>query len=296
MQSNWFQNICKENVLVLRKGIWVDKNIVTGQDRWSFSQEWKQHADEKQIKTWGLTAEQRVEQFYIETRSSPAEIKEKIILDAGCGNGLLTKALAGAGACVVGIDMHSQLPGELSTSQLQFVQADFDTPPFKEKTFDIVIANGSTHHTRNTFTSFQSLASLVKEGGKLYVWLYKKPSGIYKRFLLWWLDFFRFIISRLPVNLQKFSVNILTTVFYILSRIRKGENSKRTREEIRINIYDAFTPRYRHYQNPIETAQWFYKCKFDNPSLTHWDNQYGFGMFAVRNSDRSEPAGENFIK
>lgn len=249
---------------------------------WSFAAEWKEHAASKQEKTWDMTAAERLEYFYDETMTDPSFIRNKTVLDAGCGNGQLTKAITDAGARVVGIDMQPHLPASLSNDQLQFVQASFDDPPFHEKSFDIIIANGSIHHTPDTRRSFRSLSKLVKENGRLYVWVYKKPEKVRDRFLLWWLDLLRFFISRFPAALQKFSVNMITFFFYVLSRIRKGENSKRTKAEIRINVYDAFTPRYRFYHSTIAVTKWFIDEGFDIPLMTHVYNKYGFGMVGIK--------------
>ena len=294
MVNDWFHNIIKPGSVTPKNGLWIANAFLDKTFKWSFADEWNEHSRTNQQKTWDWTAKERVEQFYIETKTSSSALQDKIILDAGCGNGQLTKALADAGANIIGIDVHPYLPAQLSTEKLQFIQGDFDEPPFNKKSFDIIIANGTIHHTKDTFHSFQSLASLVKPNGKLYVWLYKSPDGMWRKFLLWWLDIFRFFISRFPGSLQKISVNMLTGFFFILSRIRKGKNSKRSKEEIKINVYDAFTPKHRHYHNPVEIATWFSKCGFDEPVLSHWDNAIGFGMVAVKNNPLHKPAGENF--
>jgi SAM-dependent methyltransferase len=295
MPANWFHSIINNKEVTETNGIWVSNALLNKKLKWSFAEEWKEHAKTNQQKTWDWTATQRLEQFYIETKTDKNALKDKIILDAGCGNGLLTKAIADAGASLVGIDLHPYLPSNLISDSLQFVQCDFDNPPFYSSTFDIIIANGTIHHTKNTFHSFQSLAGLVKEHGKFYVWVYKRPTGLWKNILLVLLDFFRFFISSMPAGLQKFFVQAFTRFFFILSRIRKGQNSLRTKEEIRINVYDAFTPRYRHYHNPIEVAGWFNHCGFDEPVLSHWDNPVGFGMVAVKKTEHQKTAGANFV-
>lgn len=276
----WFINIALADKLILKNGIWISEYFFDRKEKWSFTDEWKEHAAGNQLKTWDMTAEERLKQFFSETQTQPGEMPGKIILDAGCGNGQLTKAITTTGANAVGIDRHTGLPpGE---NNLQFVLADFDEPPFRKNSFDIIIANGSIHHTKNTFRSFQSLAELVKQNGKLYVWVYKKQAG-FNSLLLKCLDLCRFFISRSPAWLQRLFVNIFTYFFFILSRIRKGENSKRTKDEIRINIYDAFTPRYRHYHSTDEVNNWFRQCGFKEMAVTHDNNRYGFGMVGKKN-------------
>ena len=279
MPADWFNNIAIKDRLVFTNGRWISHSANATSSSWSFSEEWKSHTNTAQQKTWDLTAAQRLQHFYSETKTSPGELTGKTILDAGCGNGQLTAAFAAAGAYAVGIDRQPHLPP--GNPNLQFVQSDFDNPPFVTGSFDIIIANGSIHHTRNTFHSFQSLAPLVKLNGKLYVWIYKKQTGG-RRIQLLCLDIVRFFVSRFPNWLQRIAVNLLTWFFFILSRIRKGENSLRSKEEIRINIYDAFTPRYRHYHSPEEVKSWFADTGFGEMEITHDNNKYGFGMLGVR--------------
>jgi hypothetical protein len=87
--------------------------------------------------------------------------------------------------------------------------------------------------------------------------------------------------------LQKFSVNIFTYFFYCLSRVRKGENSARTIAEIRINIFDAFTPRYRSYHTQEQITEWFHEEFFDKTLLTYPGDRYGFGMLGLKNESPS---------
>jgi 2-polyprenyl-3-methyl-5-hydroxy-6-metoxy-1,4-benzoquinol methylase len=275
---SWFRNIIKEDELIVKDGRWVSIDFEEEKTTWSFSDEWASHAETRQQKTWDLTAEQRLQHFYKETKTDPTELPGKLVLDAGCGNGQLTRAIANAGAFVVGIDKQPHLPP--GNENVQFVQCDLDDAPFKEEVFDIVIANGSIHHTRNTYQSFKSLAFLTRPGGKLYVWVYKKQHG-WKGILTMLLDAARLCISRFPSRLQRLTVNLLTNFFYQLSRYRKGENSNRSKDEIRINVYDAFTPLYRHYHTKKEVAGWFKKWDFEEVEVTHDNNRYGFGMMGV---------------
>jgi SAM-dependent methyltransferase len=275
----WFDDIVDKEQLRAKDGHWVSVGGIGENGSWSFSEEWEAHLETGQQKTWDWTADERLQLFFKETQTDPSQLAGKLVLDAGCGNGQLTRAIASAGGYVVGIDKQVHLPK--GDERCQFVQCDFDDAPFLKESFDIIIANGSIHHTKNTFQSFQALASLVKQGGKLYVWVYKKQTGL-KGLLTTALDFSRFFISRFPSGLQRFTVNRVTDFFFLFSRIRKGENSKRSKEEIRINIYDAFTPRYRHYHTKEEVAKWFNQCGFEGIEVTHDNNRYGFGMVAQR--------------
>jgi SAM-dependent methyltransferase len=280
MTNDWFKKIAITHNIVFNEGRWISGSIdADAVSSWSFSAEWKTHQAKQQQKTWDWTAAERLQHFYKETRTTPIELPGKTVLDAGCGNGQLTKAFAEAGAYAVGIDLHAHLPQ--GNGRLQFVQCDINNAPFLPGSFDIVIANGSIHHTKNTRDSFSSLALLTRPGSKLYVWVYKKQKGK-KMLLLRLLDISRFFINRLPAGLQRLIINLLTWFFYLLSRVRKGENSSRSKDEIRINVYDAFTPRYRSYHTIEEVSKWFEHSGFDSIELTHDGNPYGFGILGIK--------------
>lgn len=295
MGHEWFSNILLPFRVVEQNGVWVDDIIPETSRSWSFTAEWDSHTDRVGDITWDYSAKDRLRQFYLETRIGRDEVREKLLLDAGCGNGLLTQALAKAGAKSIGVDLQRNLPGHLSNDAPQFVLTNFLNLPFKEECFDIVIANGSLHHTPSTKHAFFQIAKHIKPTGKFYVWLYKRPDGWKNKVLLFCLDLTRQIICRLPMKIQHQIVLWLSHFFFWLSRKRSGANTKRSFEQIRINIYDAFTPRYRHYHRPEEVAHWFHACGFDPPILTHWNNKYGFGMVAERNFPDKNSPGENFI-
>jgi SAM-dependent methyltransferase len=263
-----------------------------------FELEWQEHGLKKMSKTWGFDAQQRVEQLLIETETSLSDLGKLVVLDAGCGNGLLTEAIAAHGAKVLGIDLINnllQLTGERKKSEnLYYLHADIHHLPLAEASFDLIVSNGVLHHTPDTKRAFLLLAKHVKPGGKLYIWLYRKPFRLKNKLFLWVSDCLRRVISRAPKALQKPLVEGLTGFFYTFSRFRKGRNSSKSYNELLIDVYDSYTPKHRHYHNPIEVAGWFHEASFSAPVLSHWDNSFGFGMYAVKKGEQQRPAGENF--
>lgn len=272
----------------------LKKQLLSKANTFSFSSEWEQFHKDKMCKTWGFTAEERLIQFFEETKTSREEIKGKLILDAGSGNGLLTKAIAEQGAYTIGIDYSDSVFNIASTNQnpnLLYIKGDLNHPPFKDETFDVIISNGVIHHTKSTENAFTKVAALVKRGGKFYVWLYRRPLGFYMNTFMYSTDFLRFIVNKLPSSLQKAIVNLYTFFFYHLKKI-KNKNVMEF-DQLRIDAYDTLTPEYKHYHNPIEVAKWFHENGFESPLLSHWDNPYGFGIMSVKNPKEQTP-GINF--
>ncbi len=73
------------------------------------------------------------------------EVRGKKILDAGCGEGYLARALAERGAAVIGIDGSAKLveiAREKSRAEIEFREHDLREPfPFRDHTFDAVVCN-----------------------------------------------------------------------------------------------------------------------------------------------------------
>jgi SAM-dependent methyltransferase len=105
----------------------------------------------------------------------------KKVLDAGCGNGRFSWALARLGADVTAFDLSAhgtanlrRIASEagLPVRVLQHnVLEPVDLPPH----FDLVWSFGVLHHTGNTYRGFRNIQSLVRPGGYLFLMLYGEP-------------------------------------------------------------------------------------------------------------------------
>lgn len=263
---------------------------------WSFSAEWDQHFSQDLVRTWRWTAGERMLQFLLEANVDPNDCRGKLVLDAGCGNGQLSECLTGLGATVVALDYsHSVFHAEKrrKSSNVHFVRADLQVPPFNIETFDLIISNGVLHHTPDTYKTFVAVAKLVNTGGRFYLWLYRKPEKFFRRYLLLPLfDLIRTVVSRLSSSLQKPVVSGYAFAFYLLHKILGKHKDYAWHERI-VDAYDSLTPIWRHYHTPLEVSCWFFQNGYSPPTITHWDNPSGFGMVAAKKPQKDVP-GVNF--
>ncbi len=268
--------------------------VSAGNVSWSFSLEWDAHSKLNMTTTWGMTLESRFEHFLYETQSEKSELNGKMILDAGCGNGLLTECFSNNGLIAIGIDFSTsvyQAEKRRTSANCCFIQGDLMSPPFRPEIFDIIVSNGVLHHTPNTETTFKSVAKLVKKFGKIYIWLYSEKGTFFWRFKRKVFDYLRVVICRLPSSLKNICVRFITFLLYSIYLIGGKKLDKQT---LLIDIYDSVTPRWRHYHTPEEISRWFYEAGFGPISITYWDTKYGFGAMALKTPLAKTP-GEHFI-
>ncbi|GAA2433152.1 class I SAM-dependent methyltransferase [Actinomadura vinacea] len=97
------------------------------------------------------------------------------VLDAGCGEGYLSRTLASMGAEVVGIDAcqglidaarsHPAGPG----GPVSFHRAGVDALPVEDASFDLVVCNHLFSHLQDPADAVGEFARVLKSGGRLVV-------------------------------------------------------------------------------------------------------------------------------
>ncbi len=192
-------------------------------------------------KHWGL--------FY-----SAEEVKNKAVLDAGCGTGIFSIIFARKGAGnVTGIDIS---PGSLQTAQglkekfrlpnVEFLNQDMLELPFEDETFDIVWAWGTVHHTTNPFKAIAELARVLRHGGSLLLAVYKrtKVTSVH--------EVIRKTLLKAPrktwTALAKVLAFFLAPVVFFFKKREKSRKGEKL-EELILDWY--FVP-IRHYYTPEE--------------------------------------------
>tara|TARA_X000001036_G_scaffold423790_1_gene448145 strand:- start:588 stop:1616 length:1029 start_codon:yes stop_codon:yes gene_type:complete len=209
-----------------------------------------------------------------------SELKDKLILDAGCGNGRLSYLVSGhEPKLLVSLDISKGLFKAKETilkhnpnANIAFVQGDVTNPPFKKDVFDIVYSWGVTHHTPDTRNTFRTLSDLVKNNGifGIYVYVFNPPYN-YDQHILGLLAYlrsyflikpFRFICSRLPVNLVKL---IFQPIYYFEKLIGFGIFGNHGYPHDPFNkdryfrvVVDRFKTRYASEHKEEEIFKWFF--------------------------------------
>lgn len=130
---------------------------------------------------------------YLREEFDFAALAGKKVLDLGCGAGVLTCLLAGAGAKVTAADLTDNAV-TLTRKALdhwglaaEVVRTDAENLAFDDAAFDYVFSWGVLHHTRNTERAFAQVARVLRPGGSGLIMVYHKTSAVYYLKGLWWL-------------------------------------------------------------------------------------------------------------
>lgn len=191
------------------------------------------------------------------------------ILDAGCGGGRYCKVAAAAGGLVTGADHTSAVDkaSELCAAlpQVRLVQADLKHLPFPPASFDFVFSIGVMHHDRDTRAVFDAVSKMVRPGGRLSVWLYRRntwPQEIINSAL-------RRVTTRLsPERLEPWcrAGAVLGGIPLLKQTLSKIVNfsTHPVRENRICDNFDWYAPEFQYHHTPDELCGWFRAAGFDD--------------------------------
>ncbi len=262
----------------------------------SFSWQWNEHAYDDL--TWELRLSQRVQLFYQYTGLTRESARGLLLLDAGCGNGTLSAALAGEGMNVVGLDLsegairafqyqmlHSRVSEE-AAARLHYVQGDLARPPFGDGQFDLVYSDGVMHHTPDTRRTFLAVSTKVKPGGRLFVWLYRSDARAGHTLKMAVVKTVRVLTGWMPysarMSLCYVAGFIILTGLRLLRLLGYRRRPLIPLRQKAINLFDTITPTFNHEHTPAETRGWFEEAGFTEiREVTIADFRLGQGGFAM---------------
>jgi SAM-dependent methyltransferase len=254
------------------------------QTRENFSYEWDNH--ELGGKTWGMELSDRVQWFFLEPLRIPeVELRGKVMLDAGCGNGSQSVAYTAQGLEVIAVDLSSGLEHGYAyrhlhvggdPAKVHFVQADLQRPPLAPASLDIIHSAGVLHHTPDTLQTFRALRPLLRPGGTFYVWLYKYEKGVTPL-----VNSIRAVSTRIPAATFARVAQVFAIPFILFCEIvnELGMRSypKQTRREAALALMDIFGAPYAYYHSFEEVEEWYKSAGFSEIWPCN-DGRRGFGV------------------
>jgi SAM-dependent methyltransferase/uncharacterized protein YbaR (Trm112 family) len=254
------------------------------QTRENFSYEWDNH--EIAGTTWGMQLSDRVRWFFLEPlRITAGELRGKVMLDAGCGNGSQSVAYTALGLEVIAVDLSSglehghayrRLHAGADPAKVHFVQADLQRPPLAPASLDIIHSAGVLHHTPDTLQTFRALRPLLRPGGTFYVWLYK-----YEKWVTPVVNSIRALTTRIRPERFARIAQVMAVPFIAFCKTVNAlgirSYSTLTRRQAALALMDIFGAPYAYYHSFDEVAGWYNAAGFTEVWPCN-DGRRGFGV------------------
>lgn len=200
------------------------------------------------------------------------DLKNKLVLEAGCGAGRFTEILLQKGATLVSSDISSAVEANIENFPFSdnhlVIQADINAMPYQDEVFDVVICLGVIQHTPDPDTSIANLYKLVKKGGYLIIDHYTfnrsylfRTAPLYRYYLKkksakQTLQITQHLVKKyLPLH-KKFAKNKFMTM--LVNRISPvisyysalpQLNDKLQEEWALLDTHDSLTDWFKHFRN-----------------------------------------------
>ena len=109
-----------------------------------------------------------------------------VIFEVGCGTGQLSnflgmrpyRTVVGGDICLNSLRLAKSFRDRFSINNAHFVQMNLFRVPFRDESFDVVIANGVLHHTSDAKAGFLSIVRKLKPRGYVIVGLYNSLGRV----------------------------------------------------------------------------------------------------------------------
>lgn len=229
---------------------------------------------------------------------------QKVVLDAGCGNGRHSFLAAGFGAKLVfAVDISDAVfPAKKLCKNLpnvEVIKADITNLPFRDETFDYSYSIGVLHHLSNPKTGYSAIVSKTKRNGTISAWVYGQENNFMLRILN---PLRRLLLSRTPKSFNyffSFWLAVLLQPFIqgygLLHKLRFPNMVTQYLPQYHLFVYfsklpfhvthntvfDQMSAPVAHYLRKTAIEGWLHENGIRNFQIS-WRNKNSWRIYAVR--------------
>ncbi len=252
---------CDKKYLITK---FIPRFVITDKYADNFAFEWQIHKT-TQLDSYNKNQISR-QTFDEKTRFEKRDLKDKLVLDVGCGMGRFMEVAKDYGAEVIGVDLSKAV--DVARANLKrfkkchFIQADVFNLPFKANTFETIFSIGVLHHTPDTKKAFMRLPRLLKKNGKLAIWVYGENTfRPYDHFGRFWRRLTPILPKRVLYILCHFAVPLYWTyriplLGTLINLLIPYSTDSNWRWRI-LDTYDWYSPKYQWKHTYPEVAEWY---------------------------------------
>lgn len=256
----------------------------------SFSYEWQKFSE--MLKEWEENFN-----FYFKPLESSDLLKDKIILDAGCGMGRYTYYSAKIAKETIAIDLSQAIDvafyNNKDVSNVHFIQADIYNLPFRENFFDFIFSLGVLDHLPEPEEGFERLIKLLKDKAGILVYVYRSYSkNTFHFYILRFVNFFRCFTTKISFKLLYllcYPIAILSYLIFVLPYqvfIRKTNKINwplRSYSDYPFKVFlndtfDRFSSPIENRYSKEEISAWYQKAGLKNVKILGGSGWRVFGI------------------
>jgi len=260
----------------------------------AFGYEWKK---------WKEMSHLYTPEFLDYLKPLPGEaLKDKLVLDAGCGMGRLLIPAAGfKPRALIGFDLSEAVEEAYANAKdypfVHIIQGDIYNPPFRKNSFDFVYSIAVLHHLPDPKKGFLKLVEYVKPKGTMFTWVYGHEGN--EIFLAIFEPFRKYVTVHLPRKVLELVALFLASVLWLIVQlIYKPLNMLKIGGFLPLNEYlifqtnmgfryfwlttfDKLVAPVVHYHRRAEIEQWFAEAPLEGVEIS-WRNKNSWRGYGIK--------------
>jgi uncharacterized protein YbaR (Trm112 family) len=224
--------------------------------------------------------------FFRQSGWSPDQMRDRLVLDVGCGAGRFSEVALSTGARLVSLDYSEAVDACRANlgahERLNVIQGDVYNLPFRHGVFDFVYCFGVLQHTPDVARAFAALRPPLRPGGRLAVDLYPRVAGDVLWPKYWLRPFTRRVAPERLFPIVERMVGVLWPLSLGVGRIpvvgrklryalpvvnyegRLPLSPVQLKEWAVLDTFDMLSPKYDHPQRTETLRGWFEDAGFES--------------------------------